>query len=62
MVVVNFKEQIADTICCKASNPKVQRDYFQAMETVMQRITPRKPDPHQYNYVNYQVGTATRDI
>jgi site-specific recombinase XerD len=34
---------------CKASNPKVQRDYFRAMETVMQRTTPRKPDDRQYN-------------
>ena len=31
---------------CKASNPKVQRDYFRAMEIVMQRTTPKKPDPH----------------
>jgi len=42
MVVVNFKEQTADTICCKASNTKVQRDYFRAIKTVMQRTTPRK--------------------
>lgn len=34
---------------CKASNPKVQRDYFRAMETVMQRTTPRKSDDRQYN-------------
>lgn len=31
---------------CKASNPKVQRDYFRAMEIVMQRTTPRIPDSH----------------
>jgi len=30
---------------CKASDPKVQRDYFVAMETVMQRTIPMKPDP-----------------
>ena len=29
---------------CKASNPKVQRDYFRTMETVMQRTIPRKLD------------------
>jgi site-specific recombinase XerD len=29
---------------CKASNLKVQRDYFRAMETVMQRTIPRKLD------------------
>ena len=32
---------------CKASNPKVQRDYFRAMEIVMQRTIPRKPEPHE---------------
>ncbi len=31
---------------CKVSNPKVQRDYFRAMEIVMQRTIPRKPEPH----------------
>ena len=31
---------------CKASNPKVKRDYFRAMEEIVQRTTPSKPDPH----------------
>ena len=31
---------------CKASNPKVQRDYFRAMEIVMQRTTTKKSEPH----------------
>ena len=30
----------------KASNPKVKRDYFRAMEIVMQKTTPRKHEPH----------------